>query len=221
MDRSPRLDQARIVKAAMAVADRIGIERLTIRRLAAELGSSPMAIYHYLADKEAILDALVDEVYQEIGLPQVDEPWPEALERRAVSARAVLRRHPWTIALLDSRTSPGPATLGHLDSLVGFCRQAGLSLAQTLHAVALLDAFVYGFVMQELSLPFAAPEEVESAVGDIVEQIPADAYPHLTEMAISHVLQPGFDFGDEFGYGLRLILQSLEGDFAAEGDNPT
>src|SRR4051795_6698708 len=157
MSREP-LSRDRILRAAMVVADHGGLHGLTIRSLATRLGAKPMSLYHYVANKDEILDGLVDLVFAEIELPEATGDWHGEMARRARSAREVLRRHPWSIALLESRTTPGPATLRHHDATIGALRAGGFSIGQTAHAYAALDAFVYGFAVQEASLPFEGPD---------------------------------------------------------------
>jgi AcrR family transcriptional regulator len=193
----------------MAVADAGGLARLTIRSLAAELGVKPMAVYHHVANKDEILDGIVDLVFEAIELPREDGHWRQELRRAASSARAVLRRHPWAVSLLESRTSPGPATLRHHDVILGTFRRAGFSIEDTAHAYAVLDAFVYGFALQEASLPFDDPAEVPVVAAPMVERMAEGAYPHLVEFATEHVMQPGYDFGVEFEFGLDLVLDGL------------
>jgi hypothetical protein len=117
---------------------------------------------------------------------------------------------------MDSRTSPGVETLGHHDAVLGALRAAGFSVALAAHAFSLLDSYIYGFVLQELALPFDGPDEAEETAEALLEQMPADELPHLTELASAHVLQPGYDYGEEFGWGLELILDGLAR--AADGE---
>ena len=205
----PRLTRDRVLGAAVVVADKGGLESLTIRSLAEELGVKPMSVYYHVASKDEILDGIVDIVFGEMGLPAVGGDWRAELHRRAHSARSVLRLHPWAIPLLESRTSPGPATLRHHDAVLGTLRAAGFSLAMTAHAYALLDAFIYGHALQEASLPFEGPDGVGEVAGPILELMSSGDYPHLVEMATAHYLRPGYDFGDEFEFGLELILEGL------------
>jgi AcrR family transcriptional regulator len=194
----------------MDVADRGGIGALTIRSLADELGVKPMTVYHHVRNKDEILDGIVDLVFGRIELPTVGGDWRAELDRRARSAREVLRRHPWAIPLLESRTSPGPATLRHHDAVLGTLRAGGFSAAATAHAYALLDAFVYGHALQEASLPFEGPEgpaEVAPQVGEAMSL--GGDFPHLTEMMSSYYLRPGYDFADEFEVGLAAVLDVM------------
>ncbi|MEU1730182.1 TetR/AcrR family transcriptional regulator [Streptosporangium sp. NPDC020145] len=204
-----QLSRERVLRGALAVADAGGIGSLTIRSLAQELGVKPMSVYHHVAGKEEILDGIVDLVFQEIELPSADGDWREEIRRRASSARLVLRRHPWALGLLESRTTPGPATLRHHDAVLGILRGAGFPVRMAAHAYALLDSYVYGFALQEASLPFDGPQNVTEIVEPMAQQAFAEGYPHLVEMATEHVLKPGYDFGDEFDFGLDLILDGL------------
>ncbi|HEX4705824.1 MAG TPA: TetR/AcrR family transcriptional regulator C-terminal domain-containing protein, partial [Pseudonocardiaceae bacterium] len=128
---------------------------------------------------------------------------------RAISARAAMSRHPWAIGLMQSRSTPGPATLRHHDAVIGTLRQAGFSIALAAHAFAALDSYIYGFAMQEASLPFRTGDETSQLAQAIMARFAAGEYPHLTELTVEHVLQPGYEFGDEFEFGLDLILYSL------------
>ncbi len=203
------LSRERVLRGAIAVADAAGVRALTIRSLATELGVKPMSIYYYVANKSEILDGIVDEVFSEIDLPPGDGDWRSQIRRRANSARQVLSRHPWAIALLESRKTPGPATLRHHDTMIGTLRKAGFSVEMTAHAYALLDSYVYGFVLQEAALPFEGPETVSTVAEPMMQQFPADEYPHLVELATEYILQPGYDFGNEFEFGLNIILDAL------------
>ena len=208
---SSRLSRERVVDAAVRLADRSGLSGLTIRSLADELGAKPMSVYYYVASKDELLDLLVDVVFEEIELPETEGDWREEMRRRACSARAVLRKHSWAIGLLESRTSPGPATLRHHDSVLACLRHAGFSLELTAHAYALIDSYVYGFALQEASLPFEGPDSVADVAAPIMELMASGAYPTMVEMAHTYYLQPGYDFGDEFEFGLDLILDGLAG----------
>lgn len=207
-DRVP-LSRDRVLRGAIAVADAQGIGSLTIRSLAQELGAKPMSLYHHVRNKDEILDGTVDLVFGEIDLPEPGGEWRSEMRRRANSARRVLRRHPWAIALLQSRTSPGPATLRHHDAIIGALRGAGFSVAMTAHAYALIDSYVLGFALSEASLPMNGPETVTEVAEQVFQQVSPETYPHLTEFSIEHVLKPGYDFGEEFEFGLGIVLDGL------------
>ena len=204
------LTRDRVLHGAMAVVDAGGLGALTMRALADELGVKPMSLYHHVANKEEILDGIVDLVFGEIDLPDADGDWQAAIRRRAHSARVVLRRHPWAIALMESRRTPGPATLHHHDTVIGIFRAGGFTVAETAHAYALLDSYVYGFALQEAMLPMEGAEQTAELAASIMGQLPAGAYPHLTELTVEHVLRPGYDFAAEFDFGLELVLAGLD-----------
>ncbi|ONI89192.1 TetR family transcriptional regulator [Saccharothrix sp. ALI-22-I] len=205
------LSRDRVLRAAVAIADAGGVGALTMRSLADELDVKPMSLYHHVANKDEILDGIVDLVFSRIELPSPGREWRHEMHRRATSARDVLRRHPWAIGLLESRTAPGPATLRHHDATIGTLRRAGFSVEMTAHAYALLDSYVYGFAVQEAALPFHSPDTAAEVTEEIMRHLSPDDYPHLAEMATAHVLQPGTDFADEFEFGLGVILDALAG----------
>ena len=206
-----RLSRDRVLEGAVALADTLGtIEAFTIRKLAAELDVKPMTIYHHVPNKEAIIDGMVDFVFSEIDRPPTDIDWKTAIRHRALSAREVLARHRWAATLMDSRTSPGPETLGHHDAVIGCFRASGFSIEMTAHAYALVDSYIYGFAMQEANLPATDGEELADLAETMMNPFPDGMYLHLTEFVTEHVMQPGYDFSDEFEFGLDLILDGLD-----------
>ncbi len=204
------LNKQRLIKGAVTLADTKGIASLTMRNLAQELGVKPMALYHHVAGKEEVIDGMVDTVFREIDLPPQNHAWMEAIRQRNRSARTVLLRHPWAVNLMEARSAPGPATLSHHDAVIGCFRKAGFSIEMSAHAYSLVDSYLYGFVLTEVNLPFDSAETTHEVTEAIMEQFPTDDYPHLTELAVEHVLQPGYNYGDEFDFGLELILEGLE-----------
>jgi AcrR family transcriptional regulator len=206
----PNLSRDRVLHAAIALADAGGIEYLTMRRLGEELGVEAMSLYRHVANKVDLLDGMIDGVFAEIDLPSGRTDWRTAMRRRAISVRAVMSRHPWATGLMESRTTPGPATLRHHDAVIGTLRKGGFSIELAAHAFSALDSYIYGFALQEASLPFDTAEETTQLTQAILARLSGDEYPHLTEMATEHVLRPGYDYGDEFEFGLDLILDGLE-----------
>ncbi len=204
------LSRERVLRAAFGRTDEEGIESLSMRKLAQELGVEAMSLYRHVRNKGDIVDGMVDLVFGEIGLPATDVDWRTAMRQRAISAREVLARHPWAIALMESRSTPGPATLQHHDAVLACLRNQGFSIALAAHAYSLLDSYIYGFALEQASLPFQTSDEAVEVADSIRRQFPVDAYPHLMEMAVKHVLQPGYDYADEFVFGLDLILDGLE-----------
>jgi AcrR family transcriptional regulator len=205
-----RLSRERVLSAAVVLADAGGLEALTMRRLGEELGVEAMSLYKHVANKDDLLDGMVDLVFGEIELPGDGTDWRTAMRTRAVSARTALTRHPWATPLMQSRTAPGVATLRHHDTVIGTLRRAGFSVVLTAHAFSAIDAYVYGFALQERSLPFETVEQAEEVGRQMFARMPADEFPHLTELTVEHILQPGYDYGEEFEYGLDLVLDGLE-----------
>jgi predicted RNase H-like nuclease/AcrR family transcriptional regulator len=209
--RRPGLTRDAVVAAAVALADADGLTALSMRALAARLGVEAMSLYHHVPNKEALLDAMVDVVFGEFHTPAATGPWREELRRRSSSARAVLLRHRWGVGLMDSRRTPGPRTLAHHDAVIACLRTAGFSLPATGHAVSLLDAQLYGFMLQELALPFTGEVELAELGAEILDEETARAYPHFAEFARDHALRPGWSFGAEFEVGLDLVLGAVAG----------
>lgn len=209
--RAPRntLTRELVLATAIELADADGLAKLTIRALAERLSVKPMAIYHHFDGKGAILDGMVDIVFAQIVTPVPGHDWFEQITARSRSLRTVLLRHAWALGLLESRSSPGPDSLAHLDALMGTLRHAGFSLAQVATAVPLIDSYVYGFVLQELALPFAGPDETQEIAEAFEQSLPADTYPHLFEFLMGHVMVPGYDFSEEFERGLQLTLAAV------------
>jgi AcrR family transcriptional regulator len=205
-----RLNRDRVLRAAVALADAGGIESLTMRKLGVELGVEAMSLYNHVANKGDLLDGMIDIVFGEIDLTTRETDWRTAMRRRAISARGALSRHPWAIGRMESRATPGPATLRHHDAVIGMLRGAGFSIAMAAHAYSALDSYIYGFALQEPSLPFDTADDTAKVAQAIMARFSSGQYPHLTEMAVEHVLQPGYDYGNEFEFGLDLILDGLE-----------
>jgi AcrR family transcriptional regulator len=204
------LSKERVLRTAVLLADEGGVAAVTMRKLADKLGVEAMSLYHHVANKDEILDGMVDVVFSEIDLPASGADWKAVMRRRAISVREVLSRHAWAIGLMESRANPGPATLRHHDSVIGTLRRAGFSIAMAAHAFSVLDSYIYGFALQELNLPFDTTREPDEVAENILRQMPADGYPYLAELAVEHVLQPGYAYANEFRFGLDLILDGLE-----------
>jgi AcrR family transcriptional regulator len=203
------LSRKRVLDAAMKLADEGGIDSLTMRRLGQELGVEAMAVYYHFANKDEVVDGIVDRVHAEIEVPSDAADWSAAMRRRAFSAREALAHHPWAAVLMESRRNPGPASLRHHDAVLGQLRAAGFSVEASAHAFSLLDSYIYGFAQQQASLPFESGDAA-AVVEDMLQSFPVDAYPHLAEMAFQHVMKPGYDYANEFTFGIDLILDGLE-----------
>jgi AcrR family transcriptional regulator len=215
------LSKERVVQAAVALARRDGIESLSMRKLADELDTGAMSLYYYVPNKEELLDGMVDVVFSEIELPPTDVDWRTAMRRRAISTREALNRHRWAVGLMESRRSPGPASLRVHNAVLGCLREGGFSIEMTIQAYSVLDAYIYGFALQEKSVPFDSAEEgaavAEGQTREFAEQAEAqqtaalaEDFPYLAEVVAGHVAKVGYDFASAFEYGLDLILDALE-----------
>ncbi len=205
-----RLNRELVLQAAIAHADASGLEALSMRTLAEILEVAPMALYRHVANKDDLIDAMVDVVFGEIGVPAGGGDWKTSMRRRAVAIRDALSRHRWAVGLMESRRTPGPANLRHHDAVIGRLRAAGFDVEMAAHAYSLLDSYIYGFALTKINLPFETPEDVGEVAQMMLEPFPANEYPNLLEFLNEHVLRPGYDYGDEFDYGLELILDGLE-----------
>lgn len=205
-----RLTRDRVLRAAVALADEGGLEALTMRKLGQAVGVEAMSLYNHVGGKDDLLDGLVDIVFSEIALDCDGKDWKTAMRRRAISAREALERHQWAIGLMESRLHPGPATLGHHDAVLRCLRQAGFSIAMAAHAYSALDSYIYGFALEQTSLPFDTGQPAAEMVEMFLRQFPGAQYPHLAEMAVKHVMKPGYRYAEEFEFGLDLILDGLE-----------
>lgn len=221
--RAPRggLSKERLFRAAVELADRGGLDSLTMRRLADELGVGAMSLYYYVPNKDELITGMVDLVFAEIELPPRDADWRSAMRRRAHSTREALNRHRWAVGLMESQEMPGPASIRVHDAVLGCLREAGFSIEMTVQAYSVLDAYIYGFALQEKTVPFESAEDAAAVAQQQVRQLeaqeqeqelpaPADEYPYIAEVVAGHVARVGHDFGQAFEFGLDLILDALE-----------
>jgi len=203
------LNRDRVFAAAVEIADGRGVGAVTMREVASRLGVEAMSLYNHVANKDDILDGMVDLVIEQVELPSEVDGWREAMRRRAVSAHQVFGWHPWLAPLLDSRESSGPSRLRYLDWVLGTLMTAGFSPVGASRAFSLLDSYIYGFGIQQFNMSAdgdASPEEMAEA---ILASIPADKYPYLHRIA-SHAMESGYDAESDFDFGLELILDGLE-----------
>ena len=205
-----RLNRERVIAAAVSLADAGGLQGLSMRRLGEDLGVEAMSIYNHVANKDDLINGMADAVFAEIELPSHSDDWKTAIRKRSISFRDVLARHPWATTVRDSGTSPGPATLRHHDRVIGTLRNGGFTVPEAAHAFSAIDSYIYGFAMQEKSLPFTTPEETSAMAAMMLAQMPRSEYPYLAELTADHVLQPGYFYGDEFLVGLDLMLDGLQ-----------
>jgi len=206
--RSP-LNRSQVLAAAAEIADERGIGAVTMREVASRLGVEAMSLYNHVANKDDILDGMVDLVIEQVELPSDVNGWREAMRRRAVSAHQVFALHPWLPMLIDSRETSGPSRMLYLDWVIETLVTAGFSLEGAACAFSLLDSYIYGFGIQQFNMSAdvdASPEEMAEA---ILASIPVEKYPYLHRMA-SHAMESGYDAEADFGVGLELILDGLE-----------
>ncbi len=206
----PRLNRQIVLQTALELADRDGIDSLTMRKLAQELGVEAMSLYHHVANKVELLDSMIDIVFAQIDLPTQEQNWKSAMRDRAISALKVLIAHPWAVGLMESGTAPGPANLRHHNAVLACLRANGFSVAATAHAYSLLDSYIYGFALQQINLPFQTADQAAEVLKTMMVHMAASEYPYLMEIAVEHVLQPGYSYAGEFEIGLDLILEGLE-----------
>jgi AcrR family transcriptional regulator len=205
-----RLTRERVLETAILRADQGGLEALTMRTLAETPEVAPMALYRHVANKDDLIDAMVDVVFAEVGVPSGAGDWKTSMRRRAIAVRDALIRHPWAVGLMESRRTPGPANLRHHDAVIGRLRAAGFDVTMAAHAYSLLDSYIYGFALTKGNLPFDASDEIAQVAETMLEPFPVNEYPNLVEFLTEHVMKPGYDYGDEFAYGLDVVLEGLE-----------
>lgn len=205
------LSRERVLAAALQLADRGGIEALTMRGLGQELGVEAMALYHHFANKEDVLDGIIDLVFAEIPNPPTHGPgWQASMRSRGLALKDTLGRHPWAIGRMESRTTPGPANLRHHDAVLGCLRAGGFDVAMAAHAYSVLDSYIYGFALTKMNLAVAATDDLAAVASTMLQPFDPGAYPHLVEFITEHALKPDYHHDGEFEYGLDLVLEGLE-----------
>jgi AcrR family transcriptional regulator len=206
------LSRERVLETAVALADRHGLEWLSMRKLAEELGVAAMTLYYYVPNKTELIDGMIDIVFSEIEPPSPELDWKEAMRRRALSTREALNRHRWAVGNMEGRTDHGAANLRLHNDVLGCLRAAGFSIEMSVHAYSVQDAYIYGFALQETDMSSETPEDFAAEAQrqmDAYAEVLAD-YPHLVEVVGGYVAQSGYDYATEFLFGLDLILDGLE-----------
>jgi AcrR family transcriptional regulator len=204
------LTRERVLAAALRLADAGGIDGLSMRKLGQALGVEAMALYYHFANKERVLDGIVDLVFGEIDVPAVDVDWKTAMRQRAISLRDALLRHRWAIGLMESRTNPGPANLRHHDAVIGNLRAAGFEMAMVATAYSLLDSYIYGYAMTKMNLPFDDTSDIVELSESMLAPFAPGEYQNLADFLTEHAMKPGYDFAHEFEFGLDVLLDGLE-----------
>lgn len=205
-----RLNRARVILSAVELADQDGYEALSMRSLSDRLGVVPMALYKHVADKDDLLDGMLDLVVGEIDFPS-GVGWRESMRKRALSARGVLQRHPWAVGRFETGT-PGAANLAYHNATLGCLRSdAGLDLGTAVHAYSVLESYIHGFALQERAkAPQDVPVESERRRAAAIQRNPDFALEHPYLMELADQLRTGYDADREFERGLELILDGLE-----------
>jgi len=204
------LSRARVLEAAIGLADEAGIESLTMRRLAQELGVEAMTLYYYASNKGDILNGMVDIVVAEIELPTPDTDWKAAIRRTAISAHEVLQRHTWAARLMLSSRGISEARLRYMDALLGSLRQGGFSAEMTDHAYHALESHIIGFTLWVAGMNLGSEEDLAALATDFLADLPRDRLPYLAEHVEQHLKQRNPDDEGSFAFGLDLILDGLE-----------
>lgn len=202
------LTRDRVLRAALELADEGGTAALTMQRIGARLGVEAMSLYRHVRNKDDILDGIVDLVFAEIEPPADRSDWRTVLRARSIATRAALRRHPWAITLMESRLTPGPANLRAHEDTLTVLLDTGCSAIMATHAYNLVDSYVLGFVLQEVNFPFRNAEELAAMSEELLANLQADEYPSSARVA-RELLTSGFDYADEFEFGLDLILDAI------------
>jgi AcrR family transcriptional regulator len=202
------LTPAKIIAAAVAIADKQGLEGLSMRGVAKRLRVEAMSLYNHVAGKEDLIDGMVDHVAGEIALPARESPWKVALRQRALSAHDALTRHPWACPLIGLRLNAGPNMLAHIEMELAHLVHAGFSHEMADHAMNAIDNHVRGFTLQELRFPLK-PKDYAKAAEEYLPNLPPELYPHLRTLA-ERVMSGVYDGLGDFAFGLDLILDGLE-----------
>src|SRR5918998_4616975 len=206
------LSKERVLETAVAFADRHGIEALSMRKLADELGAGAMSLYYYVPNKVALVDGMIDIVFGEIEPPSLEDDWKTAMRRRALSTRQALNRHRWAVGNMEGRTTHGLANLRLHDAVLGCLRAAGFSIEMSVHAYSVQDAYIYGFALQETDMASETADDFAAEAQRQMREYEAMLadYPHLVEVVGGYVAEAGYDYAAEFLYGLDLILDALD-----------
>jgi len=206
--RRPGLTRVWITEVALALADARGVESLSMRALAKELGVEAMSLYNHIRNKDDLLDAVVDTVVGRIDLPNTDSNWQNGMRRRAHSMRTVFLAHPWAPPLIVGRINVGPNMLALNEATLGCLRAAGFSYVQADHAMNALDSLIYGFHLLERSMP-VQPENYAEAALTHLPVIAADRYPHFCALG-RLVAEGSYDGVNHMAFGLDLLLDALK-----------
>ncbi len=209
-NKSIPLSKERVIKYAIKLADAGGIEALSMRKLGQTLGVEAMALYHYFSNKNQLIEGMIDYVHGEIKVPTGEVDWRVFMQKRAESAFGVLLLHPWASPIMEAGVNPGPSTLRDSDNCMKSLREAGFSVEMTVHAITLLNIYIYGAAQQYSRLNFSNSQEAADFSETIRNQFPIDEYPYLGEIITEYMMKSSYDARQEFEFGLDLILNGIE-----------
>lgn len=210
MARRAPLSRERVIEAAVGLADARGIEALTMRRLAQDLGVEAMSVYHHVANKDDILDGIVQHVLEECELPAPGDEWKAAIRRTAISTHEVLVRHRWAASLILAGAGTGAARLRYMDGILGALRRAGFSAELTDHAYHAIDSHIMGFTLWQVGMDLGSEEDLKEKASEFLATLPVAEFPYLAEHIEQHLNPRSGDDVGEFEFGLGLILDGLE-----------
>lgn len=206
---SPALTKERVIQAAIDIADNGGLEALSMRKLGRILGVEAMALYYHYASKSHLIDGMIDAIHSEIKTPQNKISWVEQMRRRAESAFEVLLLHPWAAPIMEASINPGPSTLRDSENSMKCFREAGFSIEMTVHAVTVLNIYIYGAAETYSRLNFSSSQEAADFSETVKNQFPIGEYPYLGEIITEHMMKASYDAKKEFEFGLNLILDGI------------
>jgi len=204
------LSRDRVLSAAIGLADEAGIESLSMRKLGQALGVEAMSLYNHVANKDEILNGIVEIVLDEFELPTPGADWKAALRRTAMSAYEGLVRHPWAASLVLTSTGMSHARLRYMESILGTLRQAGFSAEMTDHGYHALESHIMGFTLWEVGMNLGSREDLKGLAADFLQELPREKLPYLAEHIEQHLKPRRPDDEGEFAFGLDLILDGLE-----------
>jgi AcrR family transcriptional regulator len=202
------LSRLKVLECALKIADKKGLESVSMRNLARALNVEAMSIYNHVPHKDAILDGLVELVVSEITIPKIGGDWKATMRQRAIDAHRVLMKHSWATMLFVSRVNVGPVMLRYVDATLGCLRAAGFSFAMADHAWDAVDSYTYGFTFRKLNFPLQ-PNDYAKVAAQFLPTIPVEQFPYLNGMS-QEVIAKRHDGLHHLELGLDLILDGLE-----------
>lgn len=205
---TPPLSRQKVLKAAIQFANEQGLEALSMRKLADQLGVKAMSLYNHVTNKDDIIDGMVEAVMEQLQFKWKDKDWQACMLSRALQAYTVLMKHPWATQAIVSRVNAGPNMLHYVDDTLGCLNEAGFSIVDADHVWNAMDNYIYGFILQALNFPFA-PKEYQAVAKDYIEMIPEHDYPYLNKLT-SQVINGHYNGVHDFEFGFRLLLDGFE-----------